>query len=257
MADIGANSKGVINRVVHAVRRRVGAVHDGPQFRGVFASHAEALAAVRPGVLAGYNHAEIADISFAKMCLRTAWDYPVMFWLQRVLPNSARLVDAGGHMGTKFRAFRDVLDLPAGFDWAVYDVPEIVKAGRARAEKDGLSGISFYDQIEATPPADILLASGLLQYLDIPFPAFVARLPQKPTHLILNKVATREGPTVVTLEDFDTAEIPYQVRDHAAFVASLTDMGYAIIDSWDIPTLSRAHPTFGQSTSRGFYARLK
>lgn len=96
MADIGANSRGVINRVVHAVRRRVGAVHDGPQFRGAFGSHAEALAAVRPGVLAGYNHAEIADISFEKMCLRTAWDYPVMFWLQRVAPNSARLVDAGG-----------------------------------------------------------------------------------------------------------------------------------------------------------------
>jgi putative methyltransferase (TIGR04325 family) len=257
MADIGANSRGVINRVVHAVRRRVGAVQEGPHFRGAFASYAEALAAVRPGVLAGYNHAEVADISFEKMCQRTPWDYPVLFWLQRVLPNTARLIDAGGHMGTKFRAFRDVLDLPAGFDWAIYDVPEIVKAGRARAAKDDLSGISFYDQIEATPPADILLASGLLQYLDIPFPDFVARLPQKPTHLILNKVATRAGPTVVTLEDFDTAEIPYQVRDHAAFVAAITDMGYAIIDSWDIPPLSRTHPTFGRSTSRGFYARLK
>ncbi|WP_239590839.1 hypothetical protein [Vitreimonas flagellata] len=34
-------------------------------------------------------------------------------------------------------------------------------------------------------------------------------------------------------------------------------IGYAIIDSWDIPPLSRAHPTFGRSTSRGFYTRLK
>lgn len=34
-------------------------------------------------------------------------------------------------------------------------------------------------------------------------------------------------------------------------------IGYSIIDSSDIPPPSRAHPTFGRSTSRGFYARLK
>lgn len=257
MADNGASLRGTINRVVHAVRRRVSAAPEGPQFRGAFASYAEALAAVRPGALAGYNHAEVADISFEKMRLRTLWDYPVLFWLNRLLPGSARLIDAGGHMGTKFRAFRGVLSLPDGFDWAVYDVPEIAKAGRARAEKDGLTGISFHDRLEATPPADILLASGLLQYLDTPFADFVARLPRKPQHIILNKVATREGPTIVTLEDFGTAEVPYQVRDHAAFVASLADMGYVIEDAWDIPTLSRTHPAFGVSVSRGFYARLK
>lgn len=257
MADSGANFRGTINRVVHAVRRRVGASAEGPQFRDAFATYAEALAAVRPGALAGYNHAEVADISFEKMCQRTLWDYPVLFWLNRLLPNSTRLVDAGGHMGTKFRAFRDVLTLPDGFDWAVYDVPEIVKAGRARAERDGLTGISFHDRVEATPPADILLASGLLQYLDMPFADFVARLARKPQHIILNKVATRDGPTIVTLEDFQTAEVPYQVRDHAAFVASLADMGYVIEDAWDIPTLSRTHPTFGASVSRGFYARVK
>lgn len=257
MADNGARLRGTINRVVHAMRRRVGAAPAAPQFRGAFASYAEALAAVRPGALAGYNHAEVADISFEKMCQRTLWDYPVLFWLNRLLPNSTRLIDAGGHMGTKFRAFRDVLTLPSGFDWAVYDVPEIVKAGRSRAERDGLTGISFYDELAATPPADILLASGLLQYIDIPFADFVARLPRKPQHIILNKVATRDGPTVVTLEDFGAAEVPYQVRDHAAFIATLADMGYAIEDSWEIPTLSRTHPAFGASVSRGFYARLK
>jgi hypothetical protein len=73
---------------------------------------------------------------------------------------------------------------------------------------------------------------------------------------VLNKVATREGPTIVTLEDFDTAEVPYQVRDHAAFVASIEALGYVIEDSWVIPDLSRTHPAFGVSTSRGFYARL-
>ena len=160
-------------------------------------------------------------------------------------------------MGTKYRAFRTHLNLPANFDWAIYDVPAIVRAGRARAERDGLAGLSFYDRLEDAPASDVLLASGLLQYLDIPFAALIERLRQRPRHVLLNKVATREGPTIVTLEDFDTAEVPYQVRNRAEFLATLDQLGYDIVDQWVIPSLSREHPAFGKSTSRGFYARLR
>jgi putative methyltransferase (TIGR04325 family) len=245
-----------LQRIVEAGRRRLAPQAAGPNFRGAFVSYDEALAAVRPGALAGYDHAEIADVSFEKMCQRTLWDYPIMFWLARVTPGTTSLVDAGGHMGTKFRAFAHALSLPASFEWAVYDVREIARAGRARAERDGLSGLSFYDQLEATPPTDVLLCSGLLQYIDIPFAAFLKRLPKLPQHLLLNKVATREGPTVVTLEEFGMAEVPYQVRDHAEFLQTLAALGYVIEDSWTIPTLAHSHPAFGVSTSRGFYARL-
>lgn len=252
-----ASPGGALKRFAKALLRRVKPAPAGPSYRGAFASYSEAMAAVRPDMLAGYDHEEIAPISFERMCQVTLWDYPVLFWLDRLLPGTTRLVDAGGHMGTKFRAFDAHLTLPAGFDWAVYDVPAIVRAGRARAERDGLKGISFYDRLEDTPPADVLLCSGLLQYLDIPLAEMIGRLPQKPRHLILNKVATREGPTVVTLEGFGTAEVPYQVRDHGEFVAQVEALGYSIEDRWSIPDLSRNHPTFGQSTSRGFYARKR
>ena len=246
-------------RVKRAIARRVRrpAAQDGPTYRGAFPTHAAAMAAVRPHMLAGYDHDEVAPIAFERMCQVTLWDYPVLFWLDRLLPGTTRLIDAGGHMGTKFRAFRKHLNLPAGFDWTVYDVPAIVRAGRARAQRDGLTGISFYEKLEETPPADLLLCSGLLQYLDIPFADLIARLPVKPRHIILNKVATRAGPTVVTLEGFGTAEIPYQVRDHAEFLGALEALGYTLEDAWTIPELSRSHPTFGFSTSRGFYARQR
>jgi len=244
-------------RVGGALKRRLGGQADEPHYRGAFATYAEALAAVRPDKLAGYDNEELAEISFDRMCQIALWDYPVLFWLDRLLPETQRLVDAGGHMGTKFRAFRSHLRLPATFDWAVYDVPAIIRAGRARAERDGLSGISFYERLEDTPPADLLLASGLMQYLDIPFEQFLARLPTPPKHIIFNKVATREGPTIVTLESFGVAEVPYQVRDRAAFIATLDSLGYNVEDSWTIPSLSRAHATFGKSTSRGFYMRKR
>ena len=258
--DVVAMAGNIVNRAlrrfVEAGRRRLAPPAAGPSFRGAFASYAEAMAAVRPGALAGYDHAEIADVSFEKMCQRTLWDYPIMFWLARVTPGATSLVDAGGHMGTKFRAFAHELSLPTPFEWAVYDVPEIARAGRARAERDGLSGLTFYDQLEATPPTDVLLCSGLLQYIDIPFTTFLQRLPKLPRHLLLNKVATREGPTVVTLEAFGMAEVPDQVRNHGEFLQTLGALGYVIEDSWTIPPLAHTHPAFGTSTSRGFYARL-
>jgi putative methyltransferase (TIGR04325 family) len=234
---------------LRGLMRRVRGVQ---RFRGAFATHAEAMAAVRPGALAGYDHDEMAEVAFDHMCDVQLWDYPVLFWLDRLIPERNALLDAGGHMGTKFRAFRDVLRLPPGFDWAVYDLPAIVRAGRARAEREGLQGLSFHDQLEATPPSDLLLASGLLQFIDIPFTDLLQRLPHLPTHLVLNKVATRDGPSVVTLEQLPKGEVPYQVRNHGEFLSSLEALGYKVADAWEIPALSHAHSTFGRSTSRGF-----
>ena len=226
------------------------------QFRGSFGSYAEAVAAVPPDRLVGYDNDEVVDVGFEKMCRMELWDYPVLLWLQRVLPGNGRLIDAGGHMGTKFRAFQNYLRLPPHFRWMIYDVPAVVRAGRERAARDGLETVTFHDRLEDLPASEILLASGLFQYVNMTPAEFLSRLEELPKHLLLNKVATREGGTVVTLECFPSADVPYQVRDRAEFEESLVSIGYRIRDSWEIPAFSRKHPDFGQSISRGYYAEL-
>jgi putative methyltransferase (TIGR04325 family) len=230
------------------------------RFRGAYATIEEATAAIRPGVLAGYDNDAVLLRDFDLMCEIKLQDYPVLFWLRRLAPLTRSLLDAGGHMGTKYRAFRSYLDLDDEIEWIVYDLPTMVRAGRERAKNDGLSRLRFIDSLAEAPDADVLLASGLLQYLDIPFGDLLRELPAMPRHLLLNKVQTREGPSVVTLENFIHAEVPYQIRDRAAFVASLDALGYDIIDEWTIPSLSheiRTHPHLGSSTSRGYYAKLR
>lgn len=230
------------------------------RFRGAFSSRELALNAIRPGLLAGYDHDRVAAISFDKMCQIMLWDWPVLYWLQRIAPQIKTLLDAGGHMGTKYRAFRNHLNLERGMNWVIYDLPAIVRAGRVRAAQDGLRGLSFIDNLDDSPQVEVLLASGLLQYLDIPLSELLQRLPALPQHLILNKVAVRDGPTVVTLENFGCAEIPYQIRNRDEFLSSLNGLGYEIMDSWDIPDLSHVistHPRLGKSISCGYYARLR
>lgn len=211
-------------------------------------------------MLAGYDNDAVTDRAFENMCRIVTWDWPVLFWLGRLLPETACLLDAGGHQGTKYRAFRNHLNLPGGVKWVIYDVPAIVRAGRERARREGLEGLSFIDNLADAPCAEVLLASGLLQYLDIPFDQFVRRLPVLPRHLVLNKVATREGPSVVTLEFFGRAEVPYQIRNRTEFLSTLDSLGYDIVDEWQIHDLSRhivTHPHLGTSTSYGYYAKLR
>lgn len=228
--------------------------------RGAYASFDEAIAAVRSGVLVGYDNDEVVMHSFEYMSELKLEDYPVLFWLSRLLPRVDTVLDAGGHLGTKYRAFSRHLELEGTIDWIIYDLPAIVRVGRQFVDEGKLRGPTFIGDLSDAPDADVLLASGLLQYLDVPFDTFLKRLPALPRHLLLNKVQTREGPTVVTLENFECAEIPYQIRNRTEFLTTLGKLGYDVIDEWLIPSLSRTiqtHPHLGRSTSRGYYAKLR
>lgn len=229
------------------------------RFRGVFGSYHEAIASVRFGLHAGYNNDDVVDICFEEMCKILPGDARVLTWLDCVLSQVKCILDAGGHMGTKYRAFRDPLYLDNKVAWIVWDTPAAVRAGRRRARADGLSALSFVDTVAEAPPVDLMLCSGLLQYLDIPFPDLIRQLVTKPRHLILNKVATRDGPTVVLLERIGNAEVPYQIRDREEFIHTLIALGYDIVDEWVLPELSHViedNPQLGASVSRGYYARL-
>lgn len=252
----------------------------GPRFYGAFMTREAALAAMPEDRRAGYDDETIADVSFEQMCERMPWDYPIIFWLDRVLSGlpdppsddtAARpsvgqrdervaVIDAGGHLGTKYIAFSDVLDLTR-LTWTVHDLPGITRAAeRAQAEGRIPAAISFEPEAASLPPADILLASGLLQYLDRPFAEFVAGLHKRPRYILLNKVALRDGPKTFTIERIGQGRVPYQIRDKTAWHQEINEMGYEIVDQWRIPGLGHViatHPALGMSESRGYMLKLK
>ncbi len=228
------------------------------RFRGAFHSHDEALAHVRVGKLRGYDNDGVPEVSKALMQQVPLWDYPVLYWLKRLSRETGCVVDAGGHIGVKYRAFAPYLDL-GRIDWVVYDLPALVRAGRAQA-RPGDDTLSFVERIEDAPAADILLASGLLPYLDEPLPALVGRMRRPPRYILLNKVVTRDGPTVVTLENFGLAEVPYHIRNEREIPDALAALGYDIVDSWTIDSLAHridTHPELGHTVYRGYAARRR
>ncbi|MCT7375577.1 methyltransferase, TIGR04325 family [Chelativorans salis] len=230
-----------------------------PQFSGAYASYEEAFAAAARMGQAGYDHDDVAEIGFDRMCPVLSWDYPVLFWLGQLVGEVDLLVDAGGHMGTKYRAFRKLLPLDEELRWVVYDVPAVVRAGRRRAAADGLDRLQFVERLEDAGAPDLFLGSGLLQYLDVGFAQLLGRLESPPRHLLLNKVALRTGPTVVTLQHYEKLRTPYQIRNEDGFMREVEGLGYRLVDRWTNPSLShviRTHPELGSSESAGFYFRL-
>lgn len=228
------------------------------RFRGAYASYQEAVAHVRPGKLAGYDHDGVTEISRTWMELVPVWDYPVLYWLRRLAPELACVVDAGGHTGVKYKAFRTYLDLDR-VQWVVYDLPALVRAGRTLARPEDRT-LSFVDRLEEAPEADLLLASGLMPYLDLPLAELVERLRVRPRYIVLNKVATRDGPLLVTLENFRIADVPYQIRPVEEVPVALDALGYDIVDEWVIGGLSHrveTHPQLGRAAIRGYVARRR
>ncbi len=231
-----------------------------PRFAGLYPSRAAALAALSNDQTSGYNDASLADVSFDWMCQRAAWDYPVLYWLKTLSQEGTKILDAGGHLGTKYIAFSDVWDVKL-INWTVFDVPQTIGVAQKRQREGKLPAeVTFIDDLDDAGPCDILLASGLIQYMDEPFSEFVSRLAVKPHHIILNKVPLCEEEAYVTLERIGSARVPYQVRAKAAWQAEIDQLGYDIVDSWDIDSLHHkiaTHPWHAKSESWGYVLRRR
>ncbi len=251
-----------LGRPLHSAVAKLHLVARRAELTGAYSDYKSALEAVPRWAVAGYDNDEVVPVGVEKMIKVIDWDYPIIFWLERELRKRrgrwTNLLDAGGHVGTKYRAFRRLIDL-SKVRWEVYDLPPMVKAGAEMARRDGLEeNLSFCSDVSEARKAEILLCSGLLQYLDEPFPEFVSRLAARPEVILLNKVALRDGPTIFSLQRGGPAYFPYQVREKRTFMNELQAIGYEIVDSWQIQYLSHAiasHPELGSSQSWGFVLR--
>jgi putative methyltransferase (TIGR04325 family) len=204
-------------------------------FRGVYASFEEAQRTAPPTKPTGYDNPGPAAMYRDRPKALPLSEYPVLFWLSRTVPGAKRLFDLGGHVGVKYYDFRTRLELPAGFTWQVMDVPAVVDAGRQLARETGATVLDFTSRREDVDGADVLYASGSLQYLEKPLHEIVAPLAAKPRHIIINLTPMHAGPAFYTLQSIGTAFCPYRIEDRPALVAGLGKLGYQLVDEWTCP----------------------
>ncbi len=239
-------------------------VRDFPTARGVgclageYASFAAAAASAPKAMPLGYDLAPAADLYPDRMVRVLLKDYAALLWLSRVMPDTRRLFDIGGHVGLMYYSYRKYLMFRDDFAWTVCDVPSTVDAGIALARDRGEARLSFTTQLDDAAGSDVILATGSLQYIERSISDLLASLPVLPAHLLINETPTHASREIITLQNIGVAICPYRIARYGALVASITRLGYEQVDSWEDPMRRTQIPyvTGAQEIAySGFYFR--
>ena len=200
--------------------------------RGQFASFEEARRSAPLAAKVGYDteqHANLYDARIGKILIS---DYAVLFWLSRLASEISVVFDIGGHKGELFYGFREVLPMPDTLRWVVHDLPSSTQAGLMLAEQKGLSVLKFTTAIADGSGSDLVIASGVLQYLEQPLAGIFASWQQEPRYVIVNNTPMYEGSEYVTLQNTGVSYNPYRVFNRKALIGSLEKRGYVLRDHW-------------------------
>jgi putative methyltransferase (TIGR04325 family) len=246
---------GPLLRTVHRARFVRGWDQNG--YSGAYATFEAAKAAAPPGKPVGYDHPEMAAYYRDRLDVREAEDYAPMYWLARARPR--RVFDLGGHVGVTYHAFARALDLPPEAVWTVCDVPAVVEAGREVAARRGATALRFTTRQDDADGADVLLASGSLQYLpEHALQALLGRLERRPAHVIVQRTPLHATRSFVTVQATGFAFCPYTVASRPAFVAGMESLGYALVDAWTVDRSLEVPLEEGTRVERyaGLYFRL-
>ncbi|MGO6710531.1 TIGR04325 family methyltransferase [Rhizobium leguminosarum] len=131
-----------------------------------------------------------------------SYSHPVLAWLLYVASRSdlrLRVVDFGGALGSSYFQHRSALAHLAELNWCVVEQPHFVSAGRAEFEDGGLSfSDSLGEAIDRVRP-NVVLLSGVLQYLEHPHKYLEDLLSRGIKFILVDK----------TTAQFDMADAPF------------------------------------------------
>ena len=88
----------------------------------------------------------------------------------------------------------------------------------------------------------------------------VARLPEKPSYILINRTPLIDGPTKATVQDGATHRVGCVLYNRTELVRAFEAIGYEVVDSWKAWELSLklvGKPESSALPYSGFFLRLK
>jgi len=147
-------------------------------FSGVYPTFAAAQAAIPATRNNSYDNPDSAKFLGHKGSVRSS-DYPVLFWLDRLLSDNPSVFDFGGYLGISYYSFKQHLNYPTDLNWTIYDVPAVVDAGSKLAREKAETQLSFTTSFERAQEFPLLLAFGSLQFPVQSFASLLQPLPHR------------------------------------------------------------------------------
>jgi putative methyltransferase (TIGR04325 family) len=215
----------------------------GITYRGVFNSCREAAAKVEPQTSSQYDvinqhKSEHLDDELPALEHRVLdIDYPMLFWLSRVLKPDDTVLELGGSIGQGFYSFERYFPYPGGIQWTIAELPAAVTAGERLAKRRGEARLGFIDSARITEgiEADVFLTAGTLQYMDIALPDILSAMASLPEHVIIHNLPAHPSRDFWTLQYLSVCEVPYHIIALDTLTGSLQALGYQLVDRWKHP----------------------
>jgi putative methyltransferase (TIGR04325 family) len=186
-------------------------------------------------------------------------DYPVLFYLGRLVAEPVTILDIGGSAGSLYYCYSRYVDLSHAKCWTVLELPFVAEFGRQLALERNECRLRFTSTLEGVD-SDILLASGSLHYFESPLPDLVRELPHKPKHVIINRTPLSDLPSVVTVQDAGKFLVACRIHRREELIGGMEALNYELVDSWRVPDHSIQipfYPEYSVPEYSGLYFRLK
>lgn len=228
-------------------------------YHRLFDNLAEAVAAAAPYADKGHNNPGATSLHMSLSLAPRPSDYAALFHIQRLLPGCSRVFDLGGNMGNLFYCYDRYLHFPQSLTWQVYELPDVISLGQKFALERNEKRLHFTQNWMDASGAGLLLASGSLHYFE-GIDQMVAKLKDKPLHVLINRSPLIEGPTKATVQDGGHWRVGCILYNRAQLIAAFEAIGYELIDQWKAAELSLilpGQPEFSAAPYSGLYFRLK
>ncbi len=229
-------------------------------YRRVLPSMAEANAVATRYIEAGHGCLDNINRQIACGLATRPSDYPVLYHMDKLLPQATSLFDLGGNVGILFYCYSKYLDLPQHFIWLVYDITPTIEFGRKLAHERREHRLKFTDDLGAIRDHDVMLVSGSLHYLERSLPDVLRGLPKKPIHVIVNRAPMTNVKSVVTVQDADTYLVACKTILRRELIRGMEELGYDVVDHWSVPELwirIPFYPEYSVPEYSGLYFRMR
>lgn len=187
-------------------------------------------------------------------------DYAALYHIERLTPHVRSVFDVGGSVGNLFYCYSRYLDFSSDLRWTVYDLPDTNELGKNLAESNNETRLHFTDQVAEANGVDLLISSGALHYFERKLSDTIAELTVKPRYLLVNRAPLVDVPAFATVQDGGTYRLACYLHNREALVQGLKDIGYELLDSWDITERSVIVPCYPDWSARaysGLFFQLK
>jgi putative methyltransferase (TIGR04325 family) len=117
------------------------------------------------------------------------------------------VIDFGGSLGSSYRQCREFLTPLTVLRWQVIEQPHYVTRGRAAYQTDTLSFFMSMDEAAQTAAPDVILFSGVLQYLDDPAALLENALRLAPRAIVIDRTPVSD----LSEEAFTIQHVPADI----------------------------------------------